>query len=133
MGIIKVINYHKILIYGHNIMNTGNTTRSLPIPVNRALSKLGRDISAARRRRRITMEVLAARAGINRKTLAKIEKGDPGVLMAHYASVLFALGLVERLGDTGDIAYDEVGRDLEEEMLPKRIRKARRKPMPEHE
>ena len=112
-------------------MNTSHTTRSLPIPVNRALRKLGRDISAARRRRRITMEVLAARAGINRKTLAKIEKGDPGVLMAHYASVLFALGLVERLGDTGDIAYDEVGRDLEEEMLPKRIRKARRKPMPE--
>ena len=132
MGVVKDINCHKILVYGHNIMNTSHTTRSLPIPVNRALSKLGRDISAARRRRRITMEVLAARAGINRKTLAKIEKGDPGVLMAHYASVLFALGLVERLGDTGDIAYDEVGRDLEEEMLPKRIRKARRKPMSEH-
>jgi DNA-binding XRE family transcriptional regulator len=47
----------------------------LPIQVKRALLKLGRDLSDARKRRRITMELMAERAGITRKTLAKIEKG----------------------------------------------------------
>jgi hypothetical protein len=42
--------------------------------------------------------------------------------MGIYASVLFALGMVERLGDLADIAHDPVGRALAEERLPKRIR-----------
>jgi hypothetical protein len=97
----------------------------------RAIRSLGQDISAARRRRRIPINILAERAGINRKTLIKIEKGDPGVLMAHYGSVLFALGLVPRLADLADLAHDDLGRDLDEESLPKRIRKSRRKTPPE--
>jgi len=105
--------------------------RSLPIPVVRAIRKLGQDISAARRRRRISTIILAERAGIHRATLVKIEKGDPGVLMAHYASALFALGLSARLADIADISHDALGRDLDEESLPKRIRKPRRKPSPE--
>lgn len=111
----------------------GTTKRTLPIPVRRALRKLGQDISAARRRRRIPMAILAERAGINRKTLAKIEQGDSGVLMAHYATVLFALGLAERLTTLADLAHDTVGRELDEESLPKRIRKARRTPAAEDE
>jgi DNA-binding XRE family transcriptional regulator len=97
----------------------------------RALRKLGHDISAARRRRRITTTIMAERAGISRQTLYNIEKGEPGVLMAHYASVLFALGLADRLGNLADITHDSVGRDLEEETLPKRIRKTRRESSPE--
>jgi DNA-binding XRE family transcriptional regulator len=112
-------------------MENDSRERSLPIPVVRAVRKLGQDISAARRRRRIPTIILAERAGINRKTLIKIEKGHPGVLMAHYASVLFALGLVNRLADIADIAHDALGRDLDEETLPKRIRKPRRKSSPE--
>lgn len=101
--------------------------RYLPIPVLRAIRKLGQDISAARRRRRLGTHILAERAGISRKTLTKIEKGDPAVLMAHYASVLFALGLSARLAEIADIGHDTLGRDLDEDALPKRI-KPRRKP-----
>jgi len=50
-----------------------------PIPVRRALRKLGQDIRDARRRRRIPMEIMAERASISRTTLTKVEKGDPGV------------------------------------------------------
>lgn len=127
MFIIMDIIPYNVRNYGHYAMEN-QSQRSLPIPVQRAIRKLGQDISAARRRRRISTPILAERAGISRTTLNKIEKGDPGVLMAHYASVLFALGLSARIAEIADISHDDLGRDLDEEALPKRIRKPRRKP-----
>src|SRR6266567_522804 len=72
-----------------------NATR-LPIPVTRALRKLGHDIRDARRRR-IPVAILAQRASISRTTLNKLEKGDPGVSLGACATVLFALGMAGRL------------------------------------
>jgi transcriptional regulator with XRE-family HTH domain len=95
---------------------------SLPIPVLRALRKLGQDIRDARRRRRIPVAILAERASISRMTLNRIEKGDAGVSLGNYATVLFALGLIDRLSRLADAADDAIGRELEEEHLPKRIR-----------
>jgi len=95
---------------------------NLPIPVQKALRKLGQDISDSRRRRRIPMALMTERAGMSRATLGKIEKGDPSVSLAGYAAVLFVLGLTDRLGDLADANHDVVGRRLEEENLPKRIR-----------
>ena len=99
----------------------GHKTK-LPIPVLKALRKLGQDISDARRRRRITMELMAERAGIVRTTLGKIEKGSATVSMGGYASVLFVLGMTDRLNDLVDANHDLTGRILEEEHLPKRVR-----------
>ncbi len=95
----------------------------LPLPVARALRKLGADIRDARLRRRIATTTMAARASISRTTLGKIEKGDPGVAIGIYATVLFVLDLHTRLGELGDARTDELGLQLEEERLPKRIRK----------
>lgn len=105
------------------------TTRSsvvLPIPARRALAKLGHDIRDARRRRRIPSAVAAERASISRMTLLKVEKGNPGVAMGSYATVLFVLGLSERLADVADPAHDTTGLRLEEEHLPQRIRTGRK-------
>lgn len=63
-----------------------------PIPVKRALHKLGQDTRDARRRRRIPVVIMAGRASISRTTLNKIEKGHPGVSLGIYALVLFVLG-----------------------------------------
>lgn len=100
----------------------------LPIPVLRTLRKLGHDIRDARRRRRIPVAIMAERASISRTTLGKVEKGDPGVSLGTYATVLFVLGFVERLGDLADPGSDEVGLALEEEHLPQRIRRSRTPP-----
>lgn len=97
----------------------------VPIPVKRALRKLGQDLRDARLRRRIPTAVMAERASISRTTLNKIEKGVPGVAMGHYTTVLFVLGMVERLGDLADVRTDTVGLELEEERLPQRIRRPR--------
>lgn len=106
--------------------NTHGSIQALPIPVRQALSKLGSDIRNARRRRRIQVVLMAERASISRTTLNKIEKGDPGVSIGSYATVLFVLGMSERLGEVADLKYDTLGRELEEDHLPQRIRRQRR-------
>jgi hypothetical protein len=98
----------------------------LPIPVRHALRKLGHDLRDARRRRRIPVVIAAQRASISRTTLVKIEKGDPGVAIGIYATVLFVMGMVERLADLADPKNDPVGLQLEEENLPQRIRGAQK-------
>ena len=102
---------------------------TIPVPVIRALRKLGQDIRDARRRRRIPVAILAERASISRSTLNRIEKGDANASLGNYATVLFALGMTERLADVADPRHDAVGRELEEEHLPERIRLSRRKPV----
>lgn len=107
-------------------MRTSRTSVILPIPVRHALRKLGHDIRDARRRRRIPVTIAAQRASISRTTLVKIEKGDPGVALGIYATVLFVMGMVERLAALADPKDDAVGLQLEEEHLPQRIRGARK-------
>src|SRR5215469_7022705 len=98
------------------------TVPPLPLPVKRALSKLGGDIRNARLRRRIPTTLMAQRVFITRTTLLKVERGDPGVSMGIYATVLFVLGLTDRVASLADVRTDDVGLQLEEERLPKRIR-----------
>ncbi len=65
---------------------------------------------------------MAERALISRMTLNKVEKGNPGVSLGIYATVLFVLGMTDRLAELADARHDAVGLSLEEERLPQRIR-----------
>ena len=96
--------------------------KNTPLPVKRALKKLGRDLRDARKRRRIPMHLAAKRAAISRATLSKIENGDEGVSLAAYAKIIFVLGMIERLSELVDSTFDEIGLGLEADSLPKRIR-----------
>ena len=101
--------------------------KNTPLPVVRALKKLGRDLREARKRRRIPMWLAAERASISRTTLSKIEKGDEGVSLGAYAKILFVMGMIERLVELADPIFDKLGLGLEAESLPKRIRMPRAK------
>jgi transcriptional regulator with XRE-family HTH domain len=98
----------------------------MPLPVKRALAKLGGDIRAARLRRRITTTLMAERAMITRTTLSKVEKGNPGVSLGIYATVLFILGMTNRLAELADVRSDDVGLQLDEARLPKHVVPPRR-------
>ena len=93
----------------------------------RALQALGQRIKDARLRRHFSAETVAARAGINRQTLAKIESGAASVAMGNYFQVLVVLGLDK---DVNAVAHDDVlGRRLQDAELPQRQR-APRTPSP---
>ncbi|WP_179403834.1 helix-turn-helix domain-containing protein [Burkholderia guangdongensis] len=93
--------------------------------VRRALRKLGADIHDARRRRRLTMAVIAERAFTSRATLQRVEAGDPSVSIGIYAAVLQALGLLDGLQEIADAARDTVGQSLATAALPQRVRMRR--------
>ncbi|MEL7305661.1 MAG: helix-turn-helix transcriptional regulator [Myxococcota bacterium] len=106
-------------------MTRKNLKETLPLSVIRALKQLGEDISVARRRRRLTAELLAERALTSRSAVRRIERGDPSVSMGLYAAVLHVLGLEKRLAVVAAPEGDELGMDLERESLPKRVRRPR--------
>jgi hypothetical protein len=63
-------------------------------------------------------------------TLYNVENGDANVSMGTYATILFVLGMIDRIGNLADAGEDALGRQLEEERLPKRIRLPRKKKAP---
>jgi transcriptional regulator with XRE-family HTH domain len=100
-------------------------TYPLPVPATRALAKLGRDISLARRRRRLSQASLAQRSGIGLNTLRRLEKGEPGCSIEQLARVLHVFGEIERLERLLDTGEDTVGLLMSDEALPQRVRSRR--------
>ena len=94
----------------------------LPSAIRRSLAKFGHDLAVARRKRHLTVAMMAQRTGLAKSTYARIEKGDPAVAMGAYAMVLFVLGFGDAFGDLTDPRRDEQGLLLDEERLPKRVR-----------
>ncbi len=95
---------------------------TLPGLARKALTQLGADIRAARGRRNLPLEAVAARALTTRQTVSRLEKGDPSVAIGTCATVLFVLGMVDRLADLAAPAHDELGLALDTEKLPERVR-----------
>jgi len=78
----------------------------------KVLEQVGENIKLARKRRKFTTVQVAERAGIDRKTLYWIEKGDPGVTLGAYFNVLRVFGLQD---DFLKLAIDdEFGRKLQD-------------------
>ena len=96
---------------------------TLPLPVRRSLRKLGEDLALARRRRRISTASMAERIQISVATLRRMERGDPRVAIGTVAQALLVFNAVDRLAQLLDTASDDVGLQLMDEAVPKRIRK----------
>jgi transcriptional regulator with XRE-family HTH domain len=94
----------------------------IPAPVERAIRKLGSDLSLARRRRHITQASLAERMGASLSTVRRMEKGDVKVPIHFYARALHVFGEIRSLEHLLDTPNDEIGLTLMDEQLPKRVR-----------
>lgn len=95
------------------------TEPSLLPRISRLLRGYGENLKLARLRRSFSAETVAQRAGISRKTLYKVEKGDAAVALGIYARVMQALRLEE---DLAKLAVDDpLGRKLQDTgLFPKR-------------
>ncbi len=98
--------------------------RSLPVEITERITILGDRIRLARKRRSLTMEEMASRMFVTRKTLARLEKGEPGVSLAVLTSALWVLGLENDLKNLVDPEQDTVGIFHERKRLPERVRSA---------
>jgi transcriptional regulator with XRE-family HTH domain len=94
----------------------------LPAPVERAIRKLGADVSLARRRRHISQASLAERMGASLSTVRRMESGDVRVPIHFFARALFVFGELRALEQLLDTSSDEIGLTLMDERLPKRVR-----------
>ena len=93
----------------------------MPLPAERALRKLGRDLAIARRKRGISTGDMAARLFVSRATLWRLERGDPMVALGTFVTATFILNLHERLASLAAPDRDELGLGLDERRLPQRI------------
>lgn len=98
-------------------------TKGSPVypQVTRALAKLGRDISLARRRRRIAAEDFAQQMGVSRMTLHRLENGDPGISLNTLTMAMFVLGRINAVGDLADPASDDIGIMITRQEAPRRV------------
>jgi transcriptional regulator with XRE-family HTH domain len=104
---------------GNIIPIMARTGPSLLPRISRLLRGYGQNLQLARLRRRYSAETVAQRAGISRKTLSKVEKGDSAVALGIYARVMQVLRLEEDLAKLA--VEDPLGRKLQDTALsPKR-------------
>jgi DNA-binding XRE family transcriptional regulator len=94
----------------------------MPARLRRGLKKFGEDISVARRKRRLTVAMMAERVGVAKSTYLRAERGDPKVALGVYAMVLFILGFGDAMTDLIDTRKDDQGLLLDAERVPKRVR-----------
>jgi DNA-binding XRE family transcriptional regulator len=98
----------------------------LPYEVEEGLTTLGDRVSAVRRTLGWTQEDLAAKAGVNKKTVLNVEHGRPSVGIGHLLNILWALDLIgELLPAFAKLGKTDEAVSLLERSLPKRIRGTR--------
>jgi transcriptional regulator with XRE-family HTH domain len=100
----------------------GLSDDSAPAAITGALLRLGANIETARLRRRMTLEDLAARAGISRETASRVEAGRITTSIGAYAAALWVLGLLDPLGEVGSPNADVEGATLAAARLGQRAR-----------
>jgi transcriptional regulator with XRE-family HTH domain len=95
----------------------------LTLPAHQAIEVLGNNIQTARKRRGWTLEEMAGSMLVTRKTLSRLESGDPSVGLSVLAAALHVLGMVNDLQSVATPENDSVGIFFERQRLPQRVRK----------
>lgn len=93
-----------------------------PYEVQSFLEGLGQRVKTARVRRGLSTQEFARDCGIGRRSLYRIETGEPGVALGTFLSVLWKLGLLESAQGVAHPDQDEHGKILEAARRPERVR-----------
>lgn len=82
------------------------SVEQMPVAVLSHLRELGENLSLARKRRQEPLTAWAQRIGVSVPTLMRMEKGDPAVSMAVYATALWIMGRDDALPDLAAPEHD---------------------------
>ena len=86
------------------------------------MRKVGTDLAIWRKLRQLTVAETADRAGIDVKTVARLEAGE-GATLENVMRVTRALGILDVLTEALDPYASDVGRLRSDEALPTRVRR----------
>ena len=92
--------------------------QTAPFAVRDGALRIGERLAVARKRRRLTLRELAAKAGIARA----VEAGNLQTGFGAYLAMLWAMGLDSEIQAFADPERDEEGKQLELSRLPQRVR-----------
>ncbi len=98
-------------------------TRPTSARTRRSAEEFGQHLRTWRKLLGLTAEQTAERAGINRNTLSRLERGDSGVGFDVVLNVLRALGQLDALLKAVDPYESDLGRARADQTLPVRVRR----------
>lgn len=99
---------------------------AFPPEVSRLLDELGEGLKVARQRRRQSQTDFAERLMVSRATLQRMEQGDPSVALGTWVSAAWLLGRLSDLQRVFNPDFDEAGKRMERQYLPRRSTKSRK-------
>jgi DNA-binding XRE family transcriptional regulator len=97
--------------------------RAQPPALGRGLRVFGENAASWRKLQRLSVDTVAARAGISRDTLRAIEAGRGTASLENTFRVLRVLGVLDRVIEASDPYDTDVGRLRADEVLPQRVRR----------
>lgn len=83
----------------------------------------GERVRVARMRRRWSQAELSERMNVERRTVSRLERGNPGVGMGAFLTALWILDLWDTARNVADPSADSVGLFLEKQRAPVRARR----------
>jgi transcriptional regulator with XRE-family HTH domain len=92
-----------------------------PFAVRDGALRLGERLALARKRRRLTLRELAAKAGISYDTARAAEAGNLQTGLGAYLAMLWAMGLESEINSFVDPDRDETGKQFEIARQPRRV------------
>jgi transcriptional regulator with XRE-family HTH domain len=112
----------KQLMNGFEMPAALQFAETAPFAVKEATRLVGQRLAAARKRRRLTLRELAAKAGISYDTARAVEAGNLQTGLGAYVAMLWAMGLESEIAAFVDTERDHEGKQLELARLPQRVR-----------
>lgn len=98
-----------------------------PFAVRDGARHLGERLALARKRRRLTLRELAAKAGISYDTARAAEAGNLQTGLGAYLAMLWAMGLESEINSFLDPDRDETGKQLDIARQPRRVAQRKEK------
>jgi transcriptional regulator with XRE-family HTH domain len=92
------------------------------MPVRRAARDVSNHARTWRKLRGLTQSQLADRAGVDRKTVQRLEGGDSSVSFGNVLRTLHALGVLDGVVRSVDPYETDLGRLRADDQLPQRVR-----------